>query len=476
MSLLVQAARIGSRWVEATGDAVLEVIDPGNGERIGVVPDVGREGTERAIAAAAAALPAWRALTAKKRADLLIALHDAQLDNERELAELLVRENGKPLAEAIGEIRYGASFLRWFAEEARRIYGEVVPSPWPDKRILVTREPVGVAAAITPWNFPNAMLTRKLGPALAAGCTFVAKPAEATPLSALAIAKLAEEVGIPDGVLNIVTGSPAPIGEVLCESPTVRKLSFTGSTRVGRLLLRQCADTLKRVSLELGGNAPFLVFEDADLDAAVEGAMASKFRNAGQTCVASNRFLVHHSVAEDFGRRMAERVGALKMGHGLEEGAQVGPMITADAKDRVMGLLENARARGATALNPFAPAPGQFLQPIVLTGLTEEMDLWSNEIFGPVVPVRTFETDEEALALANDTPYGLAAYFYTTSLFRAFRISEGLEYGMVGVNTGMMSTTEAPFGGVKASGLGREGSHHGIEEYTELKYTCMDLG
>ena len=473
---LREACFVGGAWIEASGGGTVEVRDPASGEVLGAVPECGAVETAWAIAAASDALPGWRALTARARGALIARVGELMLENLDALAALLVLENGKPLAEARGEIRYGASFFQWFAEEGRRVYGEVIPSPWADRRVLVTRHPVGVAALITPWNFPNAMLARKLAAALAAGCTVVAKPSEETPFSGLAIAALCEASGIPAGVFNAVTGDPPAIGRTLCESRAVRKISFTGSTAVGRLLARQSADTLKRVSLELGGNAPFVVFEDADLDAAADGAMASKFRNCGQTCVASNRFLVQRPVADAFAAKLAERAAALVQGHGLEDGVQVGPMINAATFDKVARLVRDATDKGAVALAGGVPSGQRFIPPTVLSGVTGEMDLWREEIFGPVIAVRPFDTEAEAIALANDTEYGLAAYFYTRDLARSWRVREALDYGMVGVNTGMMSTAEAPFGGVKQSGLGREGSRHGIEEYTDLKYTCVSVG
>jgi len=473
---LRESCYIGGEWVGADSGGTIAVMDPATGEALGTVPECGAAETERAIAAAAAALPAWRGQSARARCAALARVGELMLAHQGDLAALLVLENGKPLAEAIGEIRYGASFIQWFAEEGRRLYGETIPAPWRNKRILVTRQSVGVAALITPWNFPNAMLARKFSAALAAGCTVVCKPSEETPYSGLAIAALCEAAGIPAGVFNALTGDPPAIGGALCASPTVRKISFTGSTGVGRLLARQSADTLKRMSLELGGNAPFIVFGDAELDAAADGAMASKFRNCGQTCVASNRFLVHRSVADAFAAKLAERAGALVQGHGLTAGVEVGPMINAPTFDKVRRLIQDAADKGAAVLTGGVPDGERFIPPTVLSGVTDDMALWREEIFGPVIAVRAFDSDEEAVRLANDTEYGLAAYFYTKDLSRSWRVREALDYGMVGVNTGMISTAEAPFGGVKQSGLGREGSRHGIEEYTDLKYTCIDLG
>ena len=474
---LREAAYINGAWEHAA--ARFPVRDPATGDVLAEVPDLGAHAAERAVAAAQAAFPAWRAQTAEARAELLWRLHDRMLEEADALAALLTLENGKPLAEAAGEIRYGASFIRWFAEEARRIYGEQIPASQADRRLLVSWEPVGVCALITPWNFPNAMLARKLAPALAAGCTVVCKPAEETPLSALAIAALCEEVGFPPGVVNVVTTRrPAEVGAALCAAPAVRKLSFTGSTEVGRLLMAQCAPTLKRLSLELGGSAPFLVFEDADLDAAAAGAMASKYRNNGQTCVASTRFLVHEDVLDGVVERVAALVQQLRVGHGLTPGVAVGPMISAAGWEKVARLCADAIEKGAVLRAGAASPPDgdrRFWPPTVLTGLTEEMALWGEEIFGPVIAVRTFRAEAEALRLANDTPYGLAAYAYTRDLARSWRVREGLAFGMVGLNTGMISTAQAPFGGVGQSGFGREGSRAGLEEYMQRKYVCVGI-
>ena len=474
---LKQSCYVGGQWIASRSGATFAVTDPASGALIGTVPDCGAEETQAAIVAATRALPDWRARTADERSNLMMRLHDRMLESLDALAELLVYENGKPLAEAKGEIRYGASFIRWFAEEGRRVYGETIPASAANKRIVVTREPIGVCAMITPWNFPNAMLARKLAAALAAGCTLVAKPAEETPLSALAIAALCEQAGIPAGVVNVVTAArPEAVGAVLTGTPVVRKLSFTGSSEVGELLMRQCSSTLKRLSLELGGSAPLIVFEDADLAKATEGAMASKYRNCGQTCVASNRFLVHESIADRFAAMVTARSSQLRSGHGLEDGVTIGPMISRAARDKVTRLLEDAEGKGATVWCGGRPSSADlFVAPTVLTGVTGQMSLWKEEIFGPVIAIRTFRTEEEAIALANATPYGLAAYFFTENLSRSWRVSEALEFGMVGVNTGMMSTAQAPFGGVKYSGLGREGSRHGIDEYLNLKYTCVAL-
>jgi succinate-semialdehyde dehydrogenase/glutarate-semialdehyde dehydrogenase len=473
---LREAAYIDGAWVGADSGGSFEVVDPGSGAVIGRAPSCGEAETLRAIAAASAALPEWRAKTGAQRAAILERLRDLILDNLEDLAALLTLENGKPLSEALGELRYGASFVDWFAGEARRTYGDLIPAATPGRRILASREPVGVCAMITPWNFPHAMLARKLAPALAAGCTVVAKPAEETPFSGLAFAALCEAAGVPAGVVNVLTGDPPAIGGALCASKTVRKLSFTGSTEVGRLLARQCADTVKRVSLELGGNAPFIVFDDADLEAAADGAMASKYRNCGQTCVASNRFLVQRGVLDRFARLLVERSAALVQAHGLEAGAEVGPMINREGYEKVRRLLADATARGSRVLLGGVPGGGDlYIKPTVMVGVSDEMGIWTEEIFGPVIALRAFDTEEEAVALANDTDYGLAAYFYTRDLSRSWRVREALEYGMVGVNTGMMSTAEAPFGGVKQSGIGREGSRYGIDEYLEIKYTCVHL-
>ena len=468
--LLRQSALIGGTWVQADGGATLEVTDPATGAVIGSVPDVSGAQTRAAIEAADAAFQNWRKRPHAERAALLerwFALMEAHADD---LALILTMEQGKPLAEARGEIAYGASFVKWFAEEARRIDGSVIPAPTGDRQIVVLKEPVGVSAIITPWNFPNAMITRKVAPALAAGCTVVIKPSEFTPFSALALGVLAERAGIPAGVINIVTGLPTAIGAELTANPTVRKLSFTGSTRVGAMLMAQCAPSVKRLSLELGGNAPFIVFDDADLDAAVEGAMASKFRNGGQTCVCSNRVLVQAGIYDAFAAKLAARVAALRVGPGLEPGVEIGPMINAPALEKIRRHVADAVDKGAVLLAE-APTPsgGQYATPVVLGGADVTMDLASEETFGPVAALFAFETEAEAIALANATPYGLAAYFYTESHKRAWRVGQALEFGMVGLNTGSVSTTVSPFGGVKQSGLGREGARIGIDEYLESK-------
>ncbi|MER9232958.1 NAD-dependent succinate-semialdehyde dehydrogenase [Mesorhizobium sp. M0622] len=469
--LFRQQCLIAGGWQDATSRASVEVIDPAAQAAIGSVPDVGRVETRAAIEAAQAAFGPWRAKTHAERAALLEAWHMLMIENAQDLARILTLEQGKPLAEALGEIRYGASFVKWFAEEARRIGGSTIPSPTPDRRIVVLKEPVGVCAIITPWNFPNAMITRKVAPALAAGCTVVVKPSEFTPFSALALGVLAERAGIPAGVINIVTGMPADIGAELTANETVRKISFTGSTRVGSLLMRGAADSIKRLSLELGGNAPFIVFDDADLDLAIEGAIVSKFRNGGQTCVCSNRLLVQSGVYDAFASKLAARVSAMKVGPGTEPGVEIGPMINAAAIDKIDRHVCDALAKGARVLStsPAMPEGKQYATPMVLGDATADMLLAGEETFGPVAPLFRFETEAEAITLANGTPYGLAAYFYSESLKRSWRVAEALEFGMVGLNTGAISTEVAPFGGVKQSGLGREGAQCGIEEYLEMK-------
>ena len=469
-ALFREAAYIGGEWV-GEGRSRVAVRNPASNDVIGHVPDLGAAETTRAIAAAHAAFPGWRGTPAAKRSQLLDAWHDAVIANAEPLAQLMTLEQGKPLAESRGEIAYGAGFVKWFAEEARRVYGDTIPAPTADRRILALKEPIGVAAAITPWNFPNAMIARKCSPALAAGCTVVLKPSELTPFSALALAALAEEVGLPPGVLNIVTGQAAPIGDALTASPLVRKLSFTGSTRVGKLLMEKSASTLKRVTLELGGNAPFIVFNDADLDKAVAGIVASKFRNAGQTCVSANRILVEDGVYNEVAARLAAAVGRMIVGDGMKEGVTIGPLINDAAVDKVLGHIDDARSRGAVAaVGGGAHAlGGRFVEPTVLTGASAAMRLATEETFGPVAPLFRFNGEQEALALANATPFGLAAYFYTENIGRAWRIADGLEFGMVGLNTGSVSMEMAPFGGVKESGFGREGSKYGMEDYLQIK-------
>ncbi len=477
-TLLRQDGYINGNWEKAAGDARFPVTNPATGETIAQVADMGRAQTDAAIDAASAALPAWRRRTAKERAVILRRWYELMIENADDLALLMTTEQGKPLAEARGEVVYGASFAEWFAEEGKRAYGDVIPTHAPDRRIIVTKEPIGVCAAITPWNFPIAMITRKLAPAFAAGCTAVCKPAESTPLSALALAVLAEEAGFPPGVFNIVTGDigQAPeIGLALCESPIVRKVSFTGSTEVGRILLRQSADTVKKLSLELGGNAPFIVFDDADIDAAVEGAIVSKYRNAGQTCVCANRFYVQDGVYDEFASKLAAKVREFKVGAGTEEGVVIGPLIEPAAIEKVSTHINNAIEHGAKLQVGGKPHAlgGLYFEPTVLTEVTQEMKVATEETFGPVAPLFRFKTEEEAVAMANATEFGLAAYFYARDVGRIFRVAEQIESGMVCVNSGLLSTEIAPFGGVKQSGLGREGSRYGIDDYLEIKYLCL---
>ncbi|EKJ95668.1 succinate semialdehyde dehydrogenase [Bradyrhizobium lupini HPC(L)] len=469
--LFRQAGLIGGAWKAAASGKAVDVIDPATQAVIGSVPDMGGGETRAAVESADAAFGPWRKKTHAERAALLEKWFALMIEHMDDLALILTTEQGKPLEEAKGEIRYGASFVKWFAEEARRIGGSTIPSPTPDRRIVVLKEPVGVCGIVTPWNFPNAMITRKVAPALAAGCTVVIKPSEFTPYSALALGVLAERAGIPAGVINIVTGMPTDIGNEIMANETVRKISFTGSTRVGSLLMRGAADSVKRLSLELGGNAPFIVFDDADLDLAVEGALVSKFRNGGQTCVCANRILVQAGVYDAFAKKLADRVDAMRVGPGTEAGVSIGPMINEPAIAKIRAHVEDAVAKGAKIITRPRPLPEgpQYTAPIVLTGATTGMRLASEETFGPVAPLFRFETEEEAIAIANGTPFGLAAYFYTESLRRAWRVGEALEFGMVGLNTGAISTEVAPFGGVKQSGLGREGAQVGIEEYLEIK-------
>ncbi|MCE0732403.1 NAD-dependent succinate-semialdehyde dehydrogenase [Halomonas sp. G15] len=472
--ILIPKAFIAGEWHDA--ETRFAVTDPASGEVLAEVPDLGADATRDAVAAAEAAWPAWRKRTAKERANLLRGWYDAIMDHQEALARLMTREQGKPLAESRGEVAYGASFVEFYAEEAKRLAGETLPSHGVDKRILVFREPIGVVAAITPWNFPLAMITRKCAPALAAGCPVVIKPAEATPLTALALARLAELVGFPAGVINVVTASrPAEVGEVLTSDPRVRKISFTGSTPVGKKLLAQCAGTVKKASMELGGNAPFIVFDDADLDAAVEGAIASKYRNSGQTCVCTNRLLVQDGVYDAFVEKLAARVAELRVGSGLEEGVAQGPLINAAAVEKVEAHIADALAKGGRLVTGGKPHAlgGTFFEPTVIADVSEEMRVAREETFGPLAPVFRFATEEQAIAMANATEFGLAAYFYARDYRRIWHVMEGLEYGMVAVNEGILSTELAPFGGVKESGLGREGSHHGLDEYTELKYVCV---
>jgi succinate-semialdehyde dehydrogenase/glutarate-semialdehyde dehydrogenase len=473
--LFRQACLIDGAWVGADDGSTLTVTDPATGATLGTVPRMGAAETRRAIEAADAAMGAWAARTAKERSAILRRWNDLVLANADDLALIMTLEQGKPLAEAKGEVAYAASFLEWFAEEGKRLYGEVIPSHKADARLLVLRQPVGVCAAITPWNFPLAMITRKAGPALAAGCSMVLKPASQTPYSALALAVLAERAGVPAGVFSVVTGSAAAIGGEMTASPIVRKLTFTGSTEIGKLLMEQCAGTVKKVSMELGGNAPFIVFDDADLDAAVEGAIASKYRNAGQTCVCTNRFLVQDKVYDAFAAKLTAAVDALKVGVGTEAGVTQGPLIDANAVAKVEEHIADATAKGATVVTGGArhALGATFFQPTVMTGCTPDMLISSDETFGPVAALFRFSDDAEALSLANDTRFGLAGYFYSRDIGRIWRVAEALEYGMVGINTGLISTEVAPFGGVKESGVGREGSRHGIEDYTVTKYLCM---
>lgn len=474
-ALLREQAFVGGGWVEADDHGVTSVIDPASGEAIASVPMMGAAETRRAIVAAEAAQRMWRRATARDRAAVLHRLSALMLKHKDDLALIMTREQGKPLSEAAGEIVYAASFIEWFAEEARRVYGETVPAAQSDRRILVIKEPVGVCAAITPWNFPTAMLARKVGPALAAGCAMIVKPAPETPLSALAFAVLAERAGLPPGLLSVVTGDAVDIGGELTANQIVRKLSFTGSTAVGRQLMRQCADTVKKLSLELGGNAPFIVFDDADIDAAVEGAMASKYRNSGQTCVCANRLYVQRGVYEVFAEKLVEKVRALKVGSGVTPGVTQGPLITENAVSKVVEHISDALCKGATLLTGGRrhALGGTFFEPTVLGGATNDMKVAREETFGPLAALFAFDTEDEVIAEANATEFGLASYVYTRDMGRVWRVSEALECGMVGVNTGMISTAEAPFGGIKQSGVGREGSRHGLDDYLELKYVCV---
>ncbi|MCB0520109.1 MAG: NAD-dependent succinate-semialdehyde dehydrogenase [Lewinellaceae bacterium] len=476
-SLLQNKTYLDGKWVAANDGKTFPVTNPYDGSHICDVPDMGAAETKAAIEAAAKAFPAWRDKTAAERANILKKWYALQMENLDDLAVLLTTEQGKPLAEAKGEIRYGASFVEWFAEEARRVYGDVIPGHGKGLRIMAIRQPIGVAAAITPWNFPNAMMTRKVAPALAAGCTVVIKPAEDTPLSALALAVLAEQAGFPPGVLNIVTTSqPAAVGNELTDNPLVRKLSFTGSTEIGKLLMKQSAGTVKKLSLELGGNAPFIVFDDADLDAAVSGAIASKYRNAGQTCVCANRLYAQAGIYEKFTQKLAEAASQLGVGNGMEAGVEIGPLINAEAMEKVERLLKDATSKGAKVLTGGKPkamaGSGSFYEPTVLTGVLPSMEISSEEIFGPIAPVTKFDTEAEVIQMANDTPFGLASYFYGRDYARIWRVAEALEYGMVGINTGMISTAVAPFGGIKQSGFGREGSKYGMDDFLVMKYLC----
>jgi succinate-semialdehyde dehydrogenase/glutarate-semialdehyde dehydrogenase len=473
--LLRQKCYIDGEWRDAAGGRTIDVVNPATQEKIGTVPRMGAAETRAAIEAANAAWPAWARRTAKERAVILRRWHDLMMANQEDLAMLMTAEQGKPLAEAKGEIAYAASFIEWFAEEGKRLYGDVIPGHQPDKRILVLRQPIGVVAAITPWNFPSAMITRKAGPALAAGCAVVCKPATQTPYSALAMAELADRAGVPKGILNVITGAADEIGGEMTSNPIVRKVTFTGSTSVGKRLMEQCAGSIKKVSLELGGNAPFIVFDDADLDAAVQGAIASKYRNTGQTCVCANRLLVQDGVYEEFAGKLVDAVALLKIGDGLKGATDQGPLIDMKAVAKVEEHIADALAKGAAvaAGGKRHTLGGSFFQPTVLTNVKPNMMVAREETFGPVAPLFRFKSEPEAIRMANDTEFGLAAYFYTRDLARSWRVSEALEYGIVGVNTGIISTEVAPFGGMKESGIGREGSKYGILDYTELKYVCV---
>jgi succinate-semialdehyde dehydrogenase / glutarate-semialdehyde dehydrogenase len=475
-SLLRNQAYINGAWTD--GDTGFDVTNPADGATLATVPNLGADAARKAIDAAHAAFPAWAARTAKERANILRKWYDLMIQHADDLAALMTAEQGKPVPEAKGEVMYGASFVEWFAEEAKRISGDVLASTWADKRMVVLKQPIGVCAAITPWNFPIAMITRKVAPAIAAGCTIVLKPAEQTPLSALALAELAERAGFPPGVINIVTADSErsiEVGKVLCESTIVRHLSFTGSTPVGRILMQQSAPTIKKLGLELGGHAPFIVFEDADIDAAVEGALISKYRNAGQTCVCTNRFYVHESVYDAFVSKLAEGAAKIKVGNGFDQGVSQGPLIDDQAIEKVQEHVADALAKGAKVLagGKLHALGGHFYEPTVLAGVTGDMKIMNEETFGPVAAVTKFKTEEEAIAAANDTDFGLASYFYSRDIGRVWRVAEKLEYGMVGINTGVISNEVGPFGGVKQSGLGREGSKYGMDEYLEIKYLCM---
>lgn len=473
--LFRQQAFIDGAWVDADNGQTIKVNNPATGEILGTVPKMGAAETRRAIEAADKALPAWRALTAKERAGKLRRWFELMIENQDDLARLMTLEQGKPLAEAKGEIVYAASFIEWFAEEAKRIYGDVIPGHQPDKRLIVIKQPIGVTAAITPWNFPAAMITRKAGPALAAGCTMVLKPASQTPFSAFALAELAQRAGIPAGVFSVVSGSAGDIGSELTSNPIVRKLSFTGSTEIGRQLMAECAKDIKKVSLELGGNAPFIVFDDADLDKAVEGAIISKYRNNGQTCVCANRLYIQDSVYDAFAEKLKVAVAKLKIGNGLEDGTTTGPLIDEKAVAKVKEHIADAVAKGATVLAGGKAMEGNFFEPTILTNVPKNAAVAKEETFGPLAPLFRFKDEAEVIAMSNDTEFGLASYFYARDLGRVFRVAEALEYGMVGVNTGLISNEVAPFGGIKASGLGREGSKYGIEDYLEIKYLCLGI-
>ncbi|PXW68868.1 succinate-semialdehyde dehydrogenase/glutarate-semialdehyde dehydrogenase [Loktanella sp. PT4BL] len=476
--LLCEDTLVAGEWVQAADGKTFDVINPARGDVIAKVPDLSVAEVEKAVAAADAARKPWAARAAKERANVLRKWFDLMMKHQEDLAIIMTAEQGKPLAEARGEVAYGASFVEWFAEEAKRVYGETIPGHMADKRITVIKQPIGVAAGITPWNFPNAMIARKVAPALAAGCAFVIKPSELTPLSALAMAKLAQEAGVPDGLFSVITSTDAPaIGKAFCDIPAVRKLTFTGSTQVGRILLAQAADQVMKCSMELGGNAPFIVFDDADLDAAVEGAIACKFRNNGQTCVCANRIYVQAGVYDAFAAKFKTAVEALRVGDGMAEGTTLGPLIEPKAVTKVQEHLADALSKGAEILTGGKPHDlgGQFFEPTIVTNATKEMLVSTDETFGPFAPLFKFEDEDDVIALANDTIFGLASYFYAKDLSRVTKVAEALEYGIVGVNTGIISTEVAPFGGVKQSGLGREGSHHGIEDYLELKYICTGV-
>ncbi len=476
--LLAEKAYAGGKWVDGADGATFEVVNPARGDVIANVADLDRSQVADVIAGAAKAQKEWAKWTGKERAAVLRKWFDLMMAHQDDLGTILTAEQGKPLAEAKGEIAYGASFIEFFGEEAKRVYGEMIPGHQRDKRIMVLKQPIGVAASITPWNFPNAMITRKAAPALAAGCAFVGRPAAETPLSATAMGVLAERAGIPAGVFNIVTSSrSSDIGKEFCENPNVRKLTFTGSTEVGRILLRQAADQVMKCSMELGGNAPFIVFDDADVDAAVEGAIMCKFRNNGQTCVCANRIYVQAGVYDAFAEKLKDRVSKMKVGDGLEEGTELGPLINPEASEKVVEHIEDAKAKGGNVILGGADGEmdGNFFKPTILTGVTQDMKVSQEETFGPLAPLFKFEDEDDVIAMANDTIFGLASYFYAKDLSRVYKVAEALEYGIVGVNTGIISTEVAPFGGVKQSGLGREGSHHGIEDFLELKYVCMSV-